>query len=196
VDKKELIDFSNEIIKLYEQGKIKAPIHLSDGTEDKLIKIFQQLYNPGDWIFSTWRSHFHWLLSGRRIEELKLQILEGHSMHIFDKKFFTSSIVAGISPIALGVAHALKQKESKFKVLCFLGDMAASIGLSMECFKYASGHNLPIVYIIENNGLSVTTPTEEVWGDKQTDNIHEYYYERVYNHAGIGENGKTKFVLF
>lgn len=195
MDKKDLKKFSDEIVSLYEKGKIHAPIHLSDGTEEHLIKIFKQ-YKKGDWIFSTWRNHFHWLLSGRSPKQLKKQILEGHSMHVFDKKFFTSSIVAGISPIALGVAYALKLKKSKSKVFCFLGDMAASTGLSQECVRYASGHLLPIKYVEENNGLSVSTPTEEVWGMGYKDVFYGYSYVRKYNHAGIGENGKTKFILF
>ena len=38
--KKELIDFELDIKTIYESGKIKAPIHLSGGNEDELIKIF------------------------------------------------------------------------------------------------------------------------------------------------------------
>lgn len=182
----ELTRFTKEVVKLYNKGLIKAPVHFSGGGENKLRKIFQS-YIQGDWIFSTWRSHWHWLLSGRNPEKLKEQILEGHSMHVFDDKFFTSSIVAGIAPIALGVAYGLKLKESKNKVFCFLGDMAASTGLSHECFKFASGHELPIVYVIEDNGLSVTTPTKEVWGNGEKKVVVKYKYVRKYPHAGGGE---------
>lgn len=182
--------FTEEIVEIYERGDIKAPVHLSKGNEDQLIDIFQE-YNEGDWIFSTWRSHYHWLLSGREPELLKEQILEGHSMHIFDDKFFTSSIVAGISPIALGVAYALRMRNSKRKVFCFLGDMGASTGLSYECFKFASGHVLPIKYVIEDNELSVESPTKETWGLKYKTVVVHYEYERKFPHAGTGT-----FILF
>jgi pyruvate dehydrogenase E1 component alpha subunit len=190
MDKKELIKFEEEIARLYEQAKIRAPIHLSGGNENKLIKIFKD-YKKDDWIFSTYRSHYHWLLSGRSPEELRQMILEGKSMHIYDKKFFTSAILGAACPIALGVALALKLKRSKRKVWCFIGDMAELTGLAQECFRYASGHSLPIKYIVEDNGLSVTTPTQEVWGKGKARARERYRYKRGYPHAGIG-----KYVLF
>lgn len=191
MNKKQLIKFEEEIAKLYEQTRIRAPIHLCGGNEDELIKIFKD-YKKGDWIFSTYRSHYHWLLSGRDSKELRKQILEGHSMHIYGNKFFTSSIVGGIAPIALGVAMALKMQNFPYKVWCFIGDMAAESGIVHECIKYAKGHNLPIRFIIEDNGYSVRAVTKETWGMANTrvDN-RRYKYKRRYPHAGTG-----KYVMF
>ena len=184
--KQELIDFESEIAKLYEEGKIKSPIHLHGGNEDALIEIFKD-YKKDDWIFSTHRSHYHWLLSGRDPNELRKQILEGHSMHIFDNKFFTSAIVSGCAPIALGVAKSLRMKNSSNKVWCFIGDMAASGGLVHECIKYAEGWDLPITYVIEDNCMSVRACTEAVWGKRNgTNKVIKYTYERKFPHAGTG----------
>jgi len=58
-----LISFSDEIKNVYEKGKIKAPIHLSGNNENQLINIFKKI-NKQDWVFSTWRSHYHALLHG------------------------------------------------------------------------------------------------------------------------------------
>ena len=189
--KKQLLDFNKQLIALYETGTIHSPIHLSGGNEDALIKLFKH-YHKGDWIFSTWRSHYHWLLSGRSPEALLKQISDGHSMHIFGDKFFTSAIVGGIAPIALGVAQALKYKNSKEKVWCFLGCMGASGGLAQECIRYAEGWDLPIFYIIEDNDMSVRACTTTVWG-KQTKKkkVYHYSYKRTYPHAGTG-----KYVMF
>ena len=63
MNKKELIKFELEIKNLYESKKIKAPIHLSGNNEDKLIKIFKKI-SKNDWVFSSWRSHYHALLHG------------------------------------------------------------------------------------------------------------------------------------
>lgn len=199
LNKEELIKFEDEIKELYEQGKIKVPIHLGGDNEEQLIEIFKEI-NKEDWIFGTWRSHYQWLLSGRSADELKSQILNGHSMHVFDDHFFTSAIVGGIAPIAVGVAYALKQKGSKEKVWCFLGDMGASTGIAMESMRYACGHKLPITFVIEDNGLSVKTDTQESWGCKGCgfEDCHligkkhiKYVYHRRYPHAGTGV-----FVLF
>lgn len=199
MEKKELIKFEDEIADLYKQGKIRSPIHLAGTNEDELIEIFKD-YKDGDWIFSTWRSHYHWLLSGRSPEELKRQIIEGHSMHIFAERFFTSAIVGGTPSIAVGIAYALKKEGSKNKVWCFLGDMGAAAGITWESMKYACRNKLPVNFIIEDNGLSVKTDTQESWGNLCGGcakckvfpvNTRCYAYKRKYPHAGCGV-----FVLF
>jgi pyruvate dehydrogenase E1 component alpha subunit len=72
-------------------------------------------------------------------------------------------------------------------VWCFLGDMAASGGLAQECLQFAEGHDLPITYVIEDNGLSVTTDTRNVWGTGRTGKTRRYEYERRFPHAGTGK---------
>lgn len=194
--KEDLIKFSNEIASRYKQGKIRAPIHLGGGNEDHLIEIFNKYkITQDDWILCTWRSHYHWLLSGRDSEKLKQQILDGHSMHIFDDKFFTSAIVGGIAPIAVGVAKALQLKNSKDRVFAFLGCMGANCGISVESIKYSLGHDLPVKFIIENNNLSVRTDTRNSWGKnydhlqdlRKLSNVIYYEYTRLWPHAGTGE---------
>jgi len=56
-----LIDFENLIVKHWEEGKIRGPIHLSNGNEEQLIEVFKRIKTT-DWVFSTWRSHYHALL--------------------------------------------------------------------------------------------------------------------------------------
>lgn len=186
--KEELIAFTNEIKDLFDSGKIRSPVHLSLGNEEELIEIFGEV-QPEDWIFSTHRSHYHALLKGIPREWLKNEILDNRSIHINNKeyKFFSSAIVGGICPIALGTAFALKLKGSKEKVWCFIGDMAAETGIFYECTKYASRHELPIIFVIEDNYLSVNTPTQESWGDGEfsIDRLVRYYeYKRLLPHAG------------
>ncbi len=186
MNKEDLLKFTDEIKKTYEDGKIHSPIHLSGDNEEKLIKTFELLYTKGDWIFSTWRSSYHWLLSGRDPKELKKQILDGHSMHVFGDRFFTSAIVGGIAPIALGVAWGLKLNKSENKVLCFVGDGGYHCGITQECIRYASGFDLPIIYIIEDNGLTVQAKTNEIWGTNRIPKVKKYNYTRRFPHAGTG----------
>jgi TPP-dependent pyruvate/acetoin dehydrogenase alpha subunit len=204
MNKEELIKFTEEVAELYKAGKIHAPIHLGGENEDNLIEIFKNI-TSSDWIFSTWRSHYCWLLSGKSPSELLQQIMDGHSMHVYGDRFFTSAIVGGIAPIAVGTAYALKLKMSKDRVWCFLGDMGASTGIAMESMRYACGHDLPITFVIEDNGLSVRTDTLESWGCKNCrisncnligKKCQRYEYVRKYNHAGYGLNGEKGWVLF
>ena len=125
-------------------------------------------------------------------------------MHIFGDKFFTSAIVGGIAPIAVGLAKAIKLKNSTDKVWCFLGCMGVRCGISIESIVYSLGHDLPVTFIIENNNLSVRTDTKDSWGNKydhlqdikQLANVRYYEYKRRYNHAGPHLNGDSRKVLF
>ena len=188
-NKEDLIDFEEEMKQLFLDKKIRSPVHLSVGSEEPLIEIFKEV-KEDDWIFSTHRSHYHALLKGIEREWLKNEILENRSIHIINKdhKFFTSAIMGGIAPIAVGVAMALKRKGSKNTVWAFIGDMSAEMGVVHESMKYAARHNLPIAWVVEDNELSVNTPTQEVWGKSEVEpKIIRYKYQRVYPHQGVGE---------
>jgi len=189
LSEKDLIDFEEEVKQLFLDKKIRSPVHLSVGSEKPLIEIFEEIH-PSDWIFSTHRSHYHALLKGVDRNWLKKEILENRSIHIFNKecKVFTSAIMGGIAPIATGVAMALKRNGSNDKVWVFLGDMSFEMGIVHECVKYASRHDLPIVWVVEDNGLSVNTPTQEVWGTETANpKVIRYKYERKYPHQGCGQ---------
>jgi len=192
INKIELQAFTNEIKDLFDTGKIRSPVHLSLGNEEELIKIFKEV-KPEDWVFSTHRSHYHALLKGIPSQWLKDEILNNRSIHISNKehKFFSSAIVGGICPIALGTALALKRKKASNRIWCFVGDMAAETGIFYECLKYASRNDLPITFVIEDNYFSVNTPTQESWGlgDLEIDcsKMRYYEYTRVLPHAGGGK---------
>lgn len=189
INKKDLIDFELEIKKIYEAGKIKAPIHLSGNNEDSLINIFKKI-KKNDWVFSTWRNHYHALLKGIPVNWLKKEIIAGRSMGINNVKykFYSSAIVAGTIPIALGVAKALKLKKKKQKVWVFIGDMTFETGMFHECYKYAKNHKLPLKFVVEDNNLSTNTPTNKVWVKKSKipKDVIYYKYKRKYPHHGTG----------
>ncbi len=180
----DLIEFESEVARRYANAEIRGPIHLSDGNEDQLIKIFEQI-DRDDWVFSSWRCHYHALLHGIPRDEVMQEILAGRSMNLsFPKhRFFASAIVGGCLPIAVGVAEGIKRKGVDRHVFCFLGDMTASIGAFADCARYSS--DLPITFVIENNGLSVKTPTEEVWKGWETSIPIRYSYKSRFPHSGL-----------
>jgi TPP-dependent pyruvate/acetoin dehydrogenase alpha subunit len=189
MNKKQLIEFEQRVQKVYEAGEIKAPIHLSGGNEDQLIEIFKKI-DKDDWVFSSWRNHYHALLHGFDPEKLFNLIVEGRSMGInsLEDKFYSSSIVGGSLPIALGAAQSIKLKKQKNKVWCFIGDMTFETGTFHECYKYSRNFNLPIEFVVEDNNMSTNTPTDQTWNTKSKapDDIHYYKYERNFPHHGTG----------
>lgn len=187
----DLINFELKVKEEYEKATITGPVHLSKGNEKQLIEIFKYI-DPEDWVFSSWRNHYHALLHGVAEEHLWDLITAGKSMSVFSQspKLYTSSIVAGILPIALGAAMALKAKGVDKKVWVFVGDMTAETGVFHEVYKYSRRHNLPLEFVIEDNDMSTNTPTSETWNNVKTDfpnDVFYYFYERGYPHHGTGQ---------
>jgi len=194
--KNDLIRFEDKVAETFNAGEIRAPIHLYSGNEDKLIEIFQKIDVKEDWVFCSWRSHYQCLLKGVPEDLLYNAILEGRSIALcfLEYKIFSSAIVGGHIPIALGVALSLKKQESESHVYCFLGDMTAETGIAQSAFAYANNFDLPITFIIEDNGISVCSDTRKVWGTsklrfQQISNkkIISYTYTNKYPHAGAGK---------
>ncbi len=182
-----LAAFENDIADTFNRGEIKAPVHLAGGNETELIEIFEEV-QPQDWCCGTWRFHYHALLKGVPADELKAAIVAGRSIALcFPDRIICSALVGGIVPIALGLAWAVKRSGSGERVWCFIGDMAARGGLYHECVQYASGHALPITFIIEDNGLSVSTNTEASWGIKNDLDVRRYSYKLGWPHVATGK---------
>lgn len=190
----DLIQFENNIVQQWEDGKIRGPIHLSNGNEEQLIEVFKRI-SKNDWVFSTWRSHYHALLKGISPQWIEEEILNGKSITLcnIEEKFYSSAIVGGTLSIALGVAMGIKEKGSDEKVWCFIGDMSFESGIFYEVHKYARNFDLPLYFIVEDNDVSTYTPTEATWNKKKdvpSDVIH-YKYKSKYPHYGSG-----KWVVF
>lgn len=185
----QLVAFETEIACLYDQGKIKAPIHLSDGNELQLIHLFEKIAET-DLVFSTWRSHYHALLHGVDAEWLKRQILNKKSMGIIkDYPFiYSSSIVCGAIPAALGAAYSITREGKGRRAWLFVGDMTARTGVFHEAYNYAKSHNLSLQIVVEDNGKSVTTDTAECWNSdlKLPVDIYHYKFQSRYPHHGTG----------
>lgn len=192
-----LIAFEDRVKQAFLARQIASPVHLSGGNEEDLLSIFygNDTVRKEDWVFSTWRSHYHALLKGIPEEEVFSQILDGRSMHLMsaEHRFLCSSIVGGILPIACGVAMGAKRLKVADRVWVFVGDMTARTGLFHEFLAYCDGHDLPVQVVIEDNGFSTNTPTQEVWGQEVEYHssripILHYRYVRVLPHVGVGRH--------
>lgn len=189
-NKQQMIDFEELIVKHWEDAKIRGPVHLSNGNEEQLLEIFKRI-QPTDWVFSTWRSHYHAMLKGISLDWLEKQILAGKSITIcnMEERFYSSAIVTATLPIALGVAQAIKKSGTTEKVWCFIGDMCFETGIFYEVHKYARNFDLPLYFIVEDNGISTYTPTEATWNVKRdipSDVVH-YSYKSRFPHYGSGK---------
>jgi len=186
----DLIEFENSIVGLWEDAKIRGPVHLSNGNEDPLIEIFKRI-KTDDWVFSNWRSHYHALLKGLDPTWITNEILKGKSISIcnINERFYSSAIVGGTLSIALGIAKQIKRTNGTEKVWCFVGDMSFESGQFYEVHKYARNFNLPLYFIVEDNAVSTYTPTDATWNGKRDipDDVIHYDYKSKYPHYGTGK---------
>jgi len=194
LDKNDLINFENKIATLFNEAKIRAPIHLYSNNEEQMIDIFKTV-NKDDWVFCSWRSHYQCLLKGVPAMEIEQRIVNGKSISLCfpEYKIYSSAIVGGVLPISVGAALSIKTRGSAERVHCFVGEMTAETGIAHECIKYSIAHDLPIRFIIEDNGKSVMTDTREVWSlpklsyeECQSEKIIYYKYDLKFPHAGAG----------
>ena len=195
MNKDKLIKFEEEIAGLFNAGKIKAPVHLYHGNEDHIIRVFKKI-KSNDWVFCSWRSHYQCLLKGVPEQKIKEEILDGKSISLCfpDYNIYSSALVGGSIPIAVGTAISLKRHNSENRVYCFMGEMTSETGIAHECIKYSRNFKLPIHFIIEDNEKSVCTETRKAWNqDKLSyegfsdEYVTYYHYKLKYPHAGAGE---------
>ena len=92
----ELVAFETDIGNCFNEGLIKAPIHLYDGNESQIIDVFKFVKDE-DWVFCTWRSHYQCLLKGVSPERLRSDILKG-------KFEYTSTFASVLKVLALPIA--------------------------------------------------------------------------------------------
>lgn len=193
--KDDLLNFEKEIAEIFNQAKIKAPVHLYSNNEEEMIDIFKNI-NSSDWVLCTWRSHYQCLLKGVPREQLKQDIIDGKSISLCypQYKIYSSAIVTGILPIAVGIGLSLKKSNSKDKVYCFVGDMTSETGSFSECLKYCVNNKLPVKFIIEDNSKSVCTDTRKTWNcstlthqGRDDEYVYYYSYNTIWPHAGAGK---------
>ncbi len=198
VTKADLIQFEKEIGEIFARGEIRAPVHLREGREQQLIDIFKKhKIGKNDYVFGYWDSHELALLKGVPRSELKQAILDGKSISLcFPKyKILCSGIVGSLMGTAVGVAWGLKQKRKRGRAFIFCGEMSAETGSFFEAVKYATHFDLPVIFVVGDNGLSVMTDTRAVWGSdipwfkntRYAEKIIYFKYKNGYPHSGLGK---------
>jgi TPP-dependent pyruvate/acetoin dehydrogenase alpha subunit len=175
--------------------EIKCPCHLYTGQEAIATGVCANL-RKDDWVFSTHRSHGHYLAKGGNLNAMMAELLgkesgcsrgRGGSMHLADPAVGfpgSSAIVAGTIPLAVGAALAFKTQKKDSVAVAFFGDGAVSEGVFYESLNFASLMKLPVVFICENNLYSTHLHTSEVLA-----NTHIHQMADAFNMRGVPIDG-------
>jgi pyruvate dehydrogenase E1 component alpha subunit len=160
--------FEQTSLKYYNLGRMGGFLHLYSGQEAVAVGTIS-LLGENDHVITAYRDHGHALAVGMTMNECMAELFgkatgcskgKGGSMHFFapDKRYWGGhGIVGGQTPLGAGIAYALKYKHIPGCCLCYLGDGAINQGAFHESLNLAALFQLPVVYIIENNGYSMGT---------------------------------------
>jgi len=153
------------------EAKVRGPLHLSTGQEAVAAGVCIHLALT-DLMTSTHRGHGHTIAKGASMQAMMCELFgrasgynggKGGSMHIADFSvgmLGANGVVAAGIPIAVGAAHAMKERGESAIVACFFGDGAINRGPFLEGLNWAAIHGLRILFVCEDNRWSATTATD------------------------------------
>jgi TPP-dependent pyruvate/acetoin dehydrogenase alpha subunit len=170
--------FEERVGDLVSEGKIQTPCHLYIGQEAVAVGVCFSLHQ-NDYVFSTHRSHGHYIAKGGNIKKLMAEIFckatgcskgRGGSMHVTAPEvgfLGSSAIVGGSIPLAVGVALASSIQGNGQVAIAFFGDGAVCEGVFYESLNFASLKKLPVIFICENNFYSTHMHISKVLADTE-----------------------------
>jgi pyruvate dehydrogenase E1 component alpha subunit len=160
--------FETESERQYKAAKIGGYCHLSSGQEAATVGVAHAMQED-DVLVTGYRCHGFALARGVSADAVMAELFgradgcahgRGGSMHLLDvdRGFYGGwGIVAGQLPVATGLALSLVRRGTEQAVVCELGDGAVNMGAWHESLNLAALWNLPIVFLIVNNGYGMGT---------------------------------------
>jgi len=161
--------FEERILELFAAGELFGTTHCYIGQEANAVGIINHL-EPRDVIFSSHRCHGHFLARTGKADLLMAELMgratglvggRGGSQHICYENFYSNGVQGGIVPTATGMALAEKMLGTGAIATVFMGDGTLGEGLVYEAFNLASLWSAPILFVLENNRWSQSTPVEK-----------------------------------
>ena len=160
--------FEERAARAYTEALIGGYCHLNLGEEAAVVGLMSAL-KPTDYLFTNYREHGYAIMRGIEPNRVMAELYGrvdgvskgwGGSMHMFDvthRLLGGYGIVGGQLPLATGAALAIDYRGGDEVVMCTLGDGTTAIGAFHESLNIAALWNLPIVFVIINNGLGMGT---------------------------------------
>ena len=160
--------FEERSLRAYQAKKIGGFLHLYIGQEAVAVGCCS-LMGQHDHVITAYRDHGHAIAVGMELNPLMAELYgkatgcskgKGGSMHFFDpaRNYWGGhGIVGGQVPLGAGLAYGIKYKGLKGAAMTFMGDGAVNQGAVHEAYNLAALWQLPVVFVIENNGYSMGT---------------------------------------
>ena len=164
-------EFEERLHTDFARGDIPGFVHLYAGEEASAAGIMMHL-NDRDRIASNHRGHGHCIAKGVDVKAMMAEIYgkstgscggKGGSMHIADLSkgmMGANGILGAGAPLACGAALAAKKLGHDGIGISFVGDGASNQGMFLESLNLAAVWNLPMIFVVENNGYAESTSVD------------------------------------
>jgi pyruvate dehydrogenase E1 component alpha subunit len=158
--------FEQTALKYFNAGRINGWLIMSIGQESVAAGV-RSLMGPHDHSISGPRGIGHALSAGMAMGPCMAELSgktsgcskgKGGMFSFYDPSrnhWGCHALAAAQTPLAAGLAFALKQRDLPGAAVCFLGDGAVNQGVYHESLNLAGLFDLPVVYVIENNGYAM-----------------------------------------
>jgi len=186
-------DFENECNQAYMAGKIRGFMHLDNGQES-IPALLDNAIRKSDLKHSYYRDHTHAIASGVDSGKIMAELFgrdggtcrgTGGSMHIYDVEHNFQggwALVAEQLPYAVGAARSIRldthlgtgEADDRITVV-FVGEGGAQNGRMAECLNAAAKENLPILFVVIDNGRAINTFTKDVAQNQEVFNQGKHY---------------------
>lgn len=157
------------LLALFAEGKLFGTVHTCIGQEMVGVAVARTL-QASDYVFSNHRCHGHFIAYCDNVEGLIAEIMGkttgvcaglGGSQHLQQNRFFSNGIEGGIVPVTAGLALAQKLLTPDGIAVVYLGDGTLGEGVLYETINLAAKWELPLLFVLENNGVAQSTPQEQ-----------------------------------
>jgi 2-oxoisovalerate dehydrogenase E1 component len=161
------------ILDLFGRGLLSGTTHTCLGQELCQMAVVRALTDVDDAVLSNHRNHGHFLTYSGDVLGLIAEIMGrrdgvcsgfGGSQHIAWRNFHSNGIQAGMTAIGSGLAMARQRAKSNAIVAVIVGDGTLGEGLFYESMNLAATWHLPMLFVVENNGIAQTTYTRDTLG--------------------------------
>src|SRR3954463_3380524 len=161
-------EFEERLHREFATGDIPGFVHLYAGEEAIAAGVIGHL-RADDYVASTHRGHGHAIAKGCDVKGMMAEIYgkktgichgKGGSMHIADLEtgmMGANGIVGGGPPLICGAALTAKTLKTGGVAIAFVGDGASNQGTTLESFNLAKVMNLPVIFVVEDNGYAEAT---------------------------------------
>ncbi|WP_405721227.1 thiamine pyrophosphate-dependent dehydrogenase E1 component subunit alpha [Streptomyces sp. NBC_00046] len=160
--------FEWKLLELFERGELNGTTHTCLGQEYVPVAL-TPLLDSRDFVFSNHRGHGHYLARFDDPRGLLAEIMGrdggvchgvGGSQHILRDRYLSTGVQGQSLPVATGVALALKRLEPGALACVYIGDGTWGEGAVYEALNMAALWQLPLLVVVEHNGIAQSTPTE------------------------------------